>query len=43
VINAEFSASLLQSSESHNPSEINANFLPKKHFYIISVENRCAA
>ncbi len=39
VIKAEFSASLLQSSVSHDPSEIiYADFL-----IIINVENSCAA
>ncbi len=46
VIKAEFSASLLQSSVSHDPSEIILIcwFAAQKTFlFIISVENSCAA
>ncbi len=39
VIKAEFSASLLQSLVSHDPSEIiqNADLLLKKHFLLLSM------
>jgi len=42
VIKAEFSASLLQSSVSHDPSEITLIFDAQKTFTIvINVENSC--
>ncbi len=45
MIKAEFSASLLQSSVSHDPSEIILIcwFAAQETFMIISVENSCAA
>ncbi len=44
VIKAEFSASLLQSSVSHDPSEITLIywFGAQETFPIINVENNCA-
>jgi len=36
VVTAEFSASLLKSSMSHDPSEIIADLLLKKHFILLS-------
>jgi len=45
VIKAEFSASLIQSSVSRDPSEITLTwgFAAQETFMIINVENSCAA